>query len=437
MTEPAPRLVREVGLVGLTAIAVNGVVGSGIFVLPATVAALMGPASPVAYLVAGTLTALVVLCFAEAGSLFEETGGPYIYAREAFGRFVGFLVGWMFLLSRLAAGAAIANAFTGYLSVLWPAAAHGVGRAAAITLLIAALAAVNVAGVRYGSWTINLLTVAKLLPLLLLLAVGLTVADPTRYRLLALPDGAALKQAALLLVFAFGGFENASVPSEEATHPRRDLPLALVAAVGFTAVLYVLIQVVALGTVPGLAQEPAPLAAAGRAVLGPSGALLITACAVVSTSGSLSAIALVGPRILYAFAQGRQLPAVLGAVHPRFRTPHVGIVVYTALVWAAALSGSFAQLAAVSAIARLLFSAATCLAVPVLRRKLKDAPRRLKVPGGALVPVAASAVSLWLLSGMTPGQAASGGVALLIGAALAVSGGAPERAKTNENQPAG
>jgi amino acid transporter len=417
----APGLVREVGLIGLTAIAVNGVIGSGIFVLPATVAGLMGNESPVAYLVAGSLTALVVLCFAEAGSLFEQTGGPYIYAREAFGRFVGFEVGWMFFLSRLAAGAAIANAFTAYLAQFWPAAAGGAGRAVAITLLVSLLATINLAGVRYGSWTVNVLTVAKLLPLFLLLAVGLPMADPESYRLLAMPDGAALRQAALLLVFAFGGFENANVPSEEAHNPRRDLPVALVAAIASTAVLYVLIQIVALGTVPSLAQEKAPLAAAGRAVLGPDGAVLITLCAVVSTSGSLSAVALVGPRILYAFARGRQLPAILGAVHPRFRTPHVGILVFALLVWGAALSANFAQLAAVSAIARLLFSAATCLAVPVLRRKMPDAPRRLKVPGGALVPIVASAVSLWLLSGITAAQAKAGAVALVVGAALALA----------------
>jgi amino acid transporter len=262
--------------------------------------------------------------------------------------------------------------------------------------------------------------VAKLLPLFLLLAVGLPLADPQRYRLLAAPDGHALRQAALLLVFAFGGFENANVPSEESRNPRRDLPLALLVAIASTAVLYVLIQIVALGTVPTLAQEKAPLAAAGRAVLGASGAALITFCAAVSTSGSLSAIALVGPRILYAFAHGGQLPAALGRVHPRFRTPHVGILVFAVVLLAAALSGSFAQLAAVSAVSRLLFSAATCLAVPVLRRKMPDAPRGLRVPGGATVPIVACAVALWLLTGMTREQAIAGGVALAVGALLAL-----------------
>jgi amino acid transporter len=412
-----PRLVRAVGLLSLAAIAVNGVIGSGIFVLPATVAALMGDASPAAYLLAAVLTALVVACFAEAGSLFERTGGPYLYAREAFGRFAGFEVGWMFFLSRLAAAAAICNALTQYLGYFWPAAAAGAGRAAVITLLLLALAAINVLGVRHGAWTVNVLTVAKLLPLLLFVGVGLFFADPDRYRLLAIPDASGLRQASLLLIFAFGGFENASVPAEETKNPRRDLPIALLSAVGLTAVLYVLIQVVALGTLPGLASDPTPLASAARTFLGPAGGVLVTLGAVVSTTGSVSAIVLVGPRILFAFAEGGQLPRALARVHAAYKTPAVAVVVFAVLAWVTALSGTFAQLAAVSAIARLFFSAATCLAVPVLRRTMPQA-RGFSVPGGTLVPVAAVLLSLWLLSGITWGQAAAGGVALLLGALL-------------------
>jgi amino acid transporter len=395
---------------------VNGVIGSGIFVLPATVAALMGPASPAAYLVAAALTALVVLCFAEAGSLFDQTGGPYLYAREAFGPFVGFEVGWMFLLSRLAAAAAIANALTGYLGFLWPAAAHGAGRIAIITLTCWALAAINLVGVRHGAAAVNVLTVAKLLPLLVFVGVGLWVADGSRYRVLALPEGDALRQASLLLVFAFGGFENASIPSEEVRDPRRNVPLALLGAIGLTTVLYVLIQVVALGTLPELATDPTPLASAGRLFLGPLGGLLITLGAVVSTTGSMSALILVGPRILYALAHGGQIPASLGRIHPAFRTPHIAVIVFTALVFVVALAGTFAQLVAVSAIARLLFSATTCLAVTVLRRRMAGAPRGFMVPGGPLVPLAAAGVSLWLLAGLTSTQARAGAAALAAGA---------------------
>lgn len=411
-----PRLERAVGLAGLTAIAVNGVVGSGIFVLPATVALILGPASPVAYLVAACLTALVVLCFAEAGSRTERTGGPYVYAREAFGPFVGFQVGWLFFLTRLTAAAAIANAFVAYLGVLWPAAASGAGRALVLTLLVGAFAAANAAGIRQGAFLVNLLTVAKMVPLLVFVGVGLAFADPARYEILVVPELAGLREASLLLIFAFGGFENASVPAEEVRQPRRHVPIALLSAIAITTVLYVLIQVVTLGTFPDLAGDPAPLASAARAFMGPGGAVLLTVGAVLSTAGSISALSLVGPRILYALSVGGQFPRAFGLVHQRWRTPHVSIAVFAVATWAVALGGSFAQLAAASVVARLIFSAVTCLAVPVLRRKQADRPATFVIPGGALVPVLATLVSLWLLSGMTRAQVIGGAVALAIGA---------------------
>jgi basic amino acid/polyamine antiporter, APA family len=421
VAERGPGLLRAVGLLGLTACALNGVVGSGIFVLPATVYALAGAASPAAYVVAAVLMALVVACFAEAGSRFEETGGPYLYARAAFGAFPGFMVGWMFFLSRLAATAAIANALAAYLGYLHPPLGSGVGRAAAITVVMGGLAVLNLRGVRQGSAAVNVLTVAKLLPLLLLVGVGLFFVDGSRIALLALPAAGSLRQAALPLVFAFGGFENASVPTEETRDPRRHLPVALLVTIAATAVLYILIQVVVQGTVAELASSPTPLAAAGRAVLGPAGGLVVTAGAILSTVGSISALVLVGPRILFAFARHGQLPAALAAVHPRFRTPHRAVVAFAVLAWAVALSGGFAQLVAVSAVARLLFSASTCLAVPVLRRQ-PSRPGVFLLPGGPLLPLLAVALCVWLLSGLTPGQAAIGAVGLLGGILVYVLG---------------
>ncbi|MFY9573113.1 MAG: APC family permease, partial [Blastocatellia bacterium] len=314
----APRFIRAVGLFGLIAIAVNGVIGSGIFVLPATVASLLGPASPSAYIVAALLIALIVACFAEAGSMFERTGGPYLYAREAFGSFVGLEVGWMFLLSRLAATSAIANAFTAYLGYFWPVVAGGAGRAIALTVLLWGLAWLNLVGVRYGSWTVNVLTIVKIIPLLLFVSAGLFFVDSSRYRLLAFPDTTALRQASLALIFAFGGFENASVPTEEVKNPTRNLPIALIASIALTALLYIAIQIVALGTLPELASDSTPLASAARMFMGPAGAAIVTVGAVLSTLGSDSAVILVGPRILYALAEGGQLPRALARVHPRY-----------------------------------------------------------------------------------------------------------------------
>ncbi len=413
-----PRFLRAVGLFGLIAIAVNGVIGSGIFVLPATVASLLGPASPVAYIVAGFLIALIVLCFAEAGSMFEQTGGPYLYARAAFGNFVGLEVGWMFLLSRLAAASAIANACTFYLGYFWPVMARGIGRALAVTVLLWGLALLNLIGVRYGARAVNLLTVVKLVPLLLFVGVGLFYVDSSRYRILALPDLTSLRQASLALIFAFGGFENASVPTEEVKNPTRNVPIALIVSIALTALLYIAIQIVALGTLPGLANDETPLASAGRMFLGPAGAAIITVAAVLSTTGSNSALALVGPRILYALAEGGQLPRALARVHPRFNTPHIAVIVFAFAAWVIALYGSFAQLVMVSAIARLLFSATTCLAVPVLRRKMLRPAETFRVPGGVFIPSLAAVISIWLLTGISQSQAIAGGIALLFGAVL-------------------
>jgi basic amino acid/polyamine antiporter, APA family len=414
-SDGAPRLLRVVGLAGLTAIALNGVVGSGIFVLPARVYALAGAASPVAYLVAALLMALVVACFAEAGSRSDETGGPYLYARLAFGELGGFLVGWMFLLSRLAAGAAIANAFVAYLGNIDPALAGGVGRFVAITLAVGGLAVLNVYGVRGASSAVNLLTVAKLVPLTIFVGVGLFFIDTSRVTFFSLPEMGSLRQGALLLVFAYGGFENANIPGEEALNPRRHVPFALLTTIAAVAVLYVGIQVVAQGTLPELATSTTPLASAARNVMGAAGGWLLTAAAIVSTLGSISALALVGPRILYALARHGQLPALLGRVHPQHRSPHFAVMIFALLMWAAALSGGFAELAALSAVARLLFSATTCLAVPVLRRRQRDVAPGFMLPGGFVIPVLAAALSAWLLTAVTRTQAIAGGVGLASG----------------------
>jgi amino acid transporter len=412
--------VRAVGLVSLTAIAINGMIGSGIFLLPATAARLLGPLSPFAYLVSGVAVLLIVLCFAEVGSRFERAGGPYLYARTAFGPFVGFEVGWMFLLARLTAFAAISNAFTAYLAYFWPAAGAGAGRVMAISGSLAVLAAINLVGVRYGVWLVNLLTVGKLLPLLLLAGAGLFFINARHFSISALPPIAALRQASLVLIFAFGGFEFASVPSEEVINPRRNLAIALLAAVSLTGIIYVLVQIVALGTVPQLATASAPLASSAQHFLGLIGGAIVAVGAMLSTTGTNSAVVLVGSRLLYAMAEGGQLPGVLARVHPRYRTPHVAVFAFALAAWAIAMYSNFAELAALSAIARLFFYLSTCLAVLVLRQKMPDASRQFTVPGGALIPIAAAAICLWLLSGSNRTQAALAVLALLTGAAVHV-----------------
>jgi APA family basic amino acid/polyamine antiporter len=400
----------------LTAIAVNGMVGSGIFVLPAQVAKILGPASLSAYLAAGLAAGLIVLCFAEVGALFDRSGGPYLYARTAFGDFVGFEIGWMTLLSRITAMAAISNAFASYLGFFWPAAATGAGRVLVIAAAITTLTVINYCGVRYGTLVNNLLTVSKLAPLFVFVAAGLFFLDPHRPPAWTLPEPAGLRQAALLLIFAFGGFEFAVIPGEEVLHPRRNVPIALLTAIAFVAALYISIQYVVQGTLPDLASSATPLSSASRLFLGPLGGVLLTAGAVLSTTGTNSALMLVTPRIIFAMSEGQQLPPVFARVHDRFRTPYVAIVVTALLGLACAMYSQFASLAAISAIARLLAYMGTCLALPVLRRKMPDARRLFRVPGGATIPVAAVLLSVWLLMGSTRAQFSISAATLLAGA---------------------
>ncbi|MEO8027710.1 MAG: amino acid permease [Bryobacteraceae bacterium] len=416
-----PQLVRAVGLIGLTAIVVNGMVGAGIFVLPATVAALLGPASPIAYLLAAVAAMIIGLSYAEAGSRFDRAGGPYLYAQEAFGEFLAFEVGWMFLFGRLAGAAAIANAFAAYLAYLLPELASSVGRAAVISLSIVAIAALNYAGVKYGSAVVNVLTIGKLIPLLIFVAAGLFAIDWRTFALPGVPAFGQLREASLVLLFAFGGFEFASVPSEEVIQSRRNLPIALIAGILVSSILYILIQVVCQGMLPGLGGDATPVANAAGNFLGPAGAGLMVFGAVLSTTGTNSTILLVGPRMLYALAQGGQLPAFFGRVHPQFRTPHIAVVLFSAAVLALALSGTFALLAALNAMARLLYSVVTCAAVPVLRRKMAPGGQAFRLPFGSLIPVLGVLLSLFLLSGVTQQQALIGGLGMLSGAAVYVS----------------
>jgi len=422
--QPEDKLARPVGLFSLIAVAINGIVGAAIFVLPATVAKLLGPASPLAYLIAWFAVTLIGLCFAEMGSIYENSGGPYVYAQAAFGSFVAFEVGWLFLLARLTAVAAISNGFTTYLGQFWPQLAAGPGRVLAITLMIVILAAVNFAGVRYGAWAINLLTIGKLVPLLIFIAVGLFWLDRGSYSFRLPASGTALRSASLVLIFALGGFEYASVPSEEVTHPRRDTGISMLAAITICACLYMLIQIIALSTLPGLADSPRPLASAAAGFLGPPGATLLALGAILSTAGTNGAIMLVGPRILYALARDNQLPKVLARVHPRYRTPHIAIICFAVLAWAAATYSNFAQLAALSAIARLPYYMTTSLAVPVVRHKQPQlaAQRKFRIPGGALIPVLAALVCIWLLTGSSRSQAVLGLAALASGALIYLIG---------------
>mgnify|MGYP001579545738 FL=1 len=359
-----------------------------------------------------------MLCFAEVASHFDQPGGAYLYTREAFGHFVGFEVGWMTWLARIASVASLANGFALAMAFLWPAASEGVPRVALIGGSLALLTWVNVVGVRSGARTAVALSVIKLVPLAFFVVAGLFFMDWSLVTAVEVPRTGVLGEAALLLLFAYAGFENAPAAAGEYLNPRKDVPFAMLTMIAIITVLYTLVQVVALGTLPGLAESSSPLAEAAGAFAGSWAALLLTAGAVVSILGNISNTTLIGPRYLFALATDGYGPAVFSRIHPRYHTPANAIIAQSVISLALALSGSFVQLAMLSIIARLTTYIGTAAAVPVLRKRFGDHPDAFRLPGGATIPVAALLVSLTFLASTTLANLMAGAIALVVGAAI-------------------
>jgi amino acid transporter len=394
-------LLREVRRWDLLALVLNTIVGAGILGLPARVFALAGAYSLVAYLACAVAVILILLCFAEVGSRFKVTGGPYLYARTAFGPFVGFEVGWLMWLARVSAFAALCNLFVSYLSYFIPPAIQPPWRAVVIVTVVSLLTFANLAGVRITTRVSNLLTGGKLIPLFLFVVVGLFFIRPERYSFAALPSYQAFSQSALLLVFAYTGFEVAIISAGETRDPQRDVPFALLTGIGLVVVLYLLIQLVCIGTLPELATSERPLADAGFRFLGPAGALIVTVGALLSIVGTMHATIFAVPRLLYAMAEQGQLPRAFMATHKRFYTPHLAILVSAAVMLALTLLSTFISALTISTIIRLMVYMATCAALPALRR-MAEVPRAVfVVRGGPVIAGLACVLSAWLLSNST------------------------------------
>jgi amino acid transporter len=391
-------LVRAIGRWDLVGLTINMIVGAGIFGLPSKIYVLTGVWSVLAYVICAALITLITLCFAEVGSRFAETGGPYLHARVAFGPFVGFQVGWLLWLARVTASAALCNLLLGYLSFFWPAAASGWTRAIVITVVFGALTTVNLIGVRETAIVNNLFTIAKLTPLLLFVVLGLFFLTPQAFTGPTTPSLNSFSKAVLLLIFAFSGFEMAMVPAGETRNPQRHVAFALLIATAVVALLYVVVQIVCIGTLPSLANSERPLVDASTGFLGATGASIISIGALISMTGTLNCSMLVGPRILFAMAEQGQLPPLLAATHRRFHTPHIAILVSAVVVLVVTLQGTFMSALTISTVVRLMAYISTCVALPVLRLKT-DAPLpRFTAPAGIAIACLATTLSVWLLS---------------------------------------
>lgn len=423
-----PALVRAISRWEIVGLSINDVVGSGVYLLPAAAALLLGATSVWAVILAGLAVGLLVLCFAEASSYFDEPGGAYLYTREAFGRFIGFEVGWMTWLARIASVASLVNGLALATAHLWPAVQTGWPRALLITGSLLLLTGINVVGVKEGARTAVVLVIAKMLPLILFIAAGLFFVDWSRVTAFEAPPVGNLGEATLLLLFAYAGFENTPAAAGEYKNPQRDVPFALLTMILIVTLLYTAVQVVALGTLPGLASSSSPLAEAAGVFLGGWGALLLTFGAIVSILGNVSNTTLMGPRYLFALADDGFGPRALARVHPRYHTPANAIVVQSAIALALALSGTFVQLAMLSIVARLATYIGTAAAVPVLRRRFGHRAGGFRLPGGPLVPITALLLTGAFLASAKWQNLVAGAIALLLGALLYRSGRAPEDA---------
>jgi len=398
-------LVRAIGARQLTASIVNSTVGAGIFVLPAVASGGLGAAAPIAYIACAALMALIVCCFAAAGSRVSLTGGVYAYVEVAFGPFVGFLAGVLYFLMATFAVASVSSAFAGSVGALVPAAASPAGRALLIVALFATLAAVNVLGVKLGARLVEVVTAAKLLPLLVLVAAGIWLVQPAYLQWPGMPSLSNIGKTAIVLIFAFVGLEVALVPSGEVRNPARTVPLALFSALAVTTTLYLLIQTVAQGLLgPSMsAERTAPLAEAAARALGQGGRVLMLLGAMVSMFGYVSGDMLGSPRTLYAFARDGMLPSAVARVHPRFHTPYIAIIVYATIVATVSISSSFTQLAVLANVAALtLYLMCVSASYELQRRDVRaDGGIPFAVPGGPVIPILAAAVIVWLLSNAT------------------------------------
>jgi basic amino acid/polyamine antiporter, APA family len=431
-TATAVNLMRSMRRWDLVAVVVNGVIGAGIFGLPSKIYALVGSYSILAFCACAVCVLLIVYSFAEVASRFSATGGPYLYASETYGPRIGFIVGWLVWIARVTAFAANCNLLPAYLAMFFPAAAMAVTRTAIVAGSVILLTILNAAGVRETTTTSNYLAIGKLVPLAIFIVVGLFFLAPRNFSFSVLPSYGSFASAVLLLVYAFTGFEMAVIPAGEALSPRKNLPRAIVTGIAIVVTFYILIQLVCIGTLPTLGASQRPLADAAAHFAGYGGSVFITLGILISLAGNLNVLLLSASRMIFAMAERGQLPAKLGAIDPKRRTPLPAILLTGATMLLISLSGTFLYLLTISTLSRLITYLLTCAALPILRSREHAPPAAYSTPGGPVVAYAGVVVCIGLLSSSTFREVRDTGIAVLLGAILSLVRFKPATVKPEE-----
>ncbi len=408
------KLVRGLGRWDFTALVINGIIGAGIFGLPSKVYAQIGSYSLLAFVACAVIVGLIVLCYAEVASRFSATGGSYLYAREAFGPAVGFEVGWLFWIVRVATFAANCNLLVMYLGFFIPGANEGGVRIALATLVTLIITAVNLLGIRESATMTNIMTVGKLAPLFVFAIVGMFFIQPANFTFDALPEYSAFSSAVLLLIYAFVGFEGAVAISGETKNPEKTIPFGLFAGIVIATIIYIAVQIVSIGTLPGLAESERPIADAAVLFLGPFGAASISLGVVISIFGNINTGLLSATRTLFGMSEQNDLPRVFERTHPKYKTPYVSIIVTSVVMLILTIQSSFLTAVAIATIARLLFYATTCLALPIFRRRSDMPTAPFSVPFGVVAAVLSLALIAWLLTNV---NFAKEGISVIVAAA--------------------
>jgi amino acid transporter len=414
------QLRRDIGFFGAAFLVLNAMIGAGIFALPGKVAVNAGMLGPWLFLAVGIVFLAVVLTFAELASYFRESGGPVLYATYAFGPLAGFGTGWILFLSRMTAFAANANVMAIYLGSLFPWFAGGIGRTAVISIVTLGLTYANILGVKDGVRTMGFFTVLKVLPLILLVLLGLQHVTTGTLIPSASDVIGDLGGTTLLLIYAYVGFETMAVTAGETNEPRRVLPRALIRTVIGTGLLYFLIVLVFIAVIPADTYADATLVDVGRSLAGPVGAVAITLAAVFSIGGNLAGTMIAAPRLIFALAENKLLPAWFGNIHSKYATPDHSILVMGGLALVMALTGSFVELAVASSLSRMLSYILCIGALPVIRSRASEEmnARAYRIRGGYTLPLVGLAICLWLTAQANAQNWKTVGILLAIGFVL-------------------